>query len=272
MTAQATISQSSTDRPGASFESPASVQIISKWFGSWNIQLRRQCHSPQTLAETYDALSDKWDQTLTKLGAQDAYLAVLFHALPLDLMDNKSAMPKVLDCGTGTGAFLSAFADLASGIPELHGVDVSGGMLERAQTALTERGLQVRLQKSELTCLPYPDGYFDVLLAAHVIEHIPDPMAALAEMKRVLKPGGLIVMCITRKSARGRAIQMRWRTHAVDEVVVSDWLRNAGLESAEHDQCLDEHLFDRMSIAVSARKPKFHLRLVTPATREDTDV
>ena len=244
----------------------ATVRIASHWLGSWNIQLHRQCHTPDELTSRYDALAEDWNTTLDKFSTADAYRVIMSRALPDRLVVDESASPRVLDCGTGTGAFLSAFADAAGGQPELHGVDLSPAMLDAARETLAKRGHTASLRRAELTRLPYPDAHFDVVMAAHVVEHLADPEAALAEMRRVLKPGGLMVVCITRDSVIGRAVQLRWRTHVVDEAGAKDWLARAGLTAIRPLRALSAGTFDRMSIACVATRPD-----VACATRNGTD-
>ena len=246
----------------------ATIRMMSGWFGSWNIQLHRQCHTPEDLSQRYDALAESWDATLDRFETADAYRIVLSRALPDALIVEPDAKPRVLDCGTGTGAFLSAFADAAGGQPELHGIDVSPAMLEKARQSLAQRGQNANFRLGELTRLPYPDAHFDVVLAAHVIEHMADPQAALAEMQRVLKPGGLVIVCVTRRSAMGRAIQLRWRTHTVDEGGAKSWLDRAGFTAIRPLRALSAGRFDRMSIACVARKPTARPEWGRSQTRE----
>ena len=250
----------------------STIRIMSCWFGSWNFQLRRQCHTPEDLSERYDSLAESWEDTLGKFETAGAYRIVLSRALPTEMIVEPNAKPRVLDCGTGTGAFLSAFADASRGQPELHGVDISPAMLEQAREMITQRGHEAQFRLGELTQLPYPDAHFDVVLAAHVVEHIADPQAALEEMRRVLKPGGLMVLCVTRQSLMGRAIQFRWRIHTVTEASAKDWLTRAGMTAIHPLRALSVGRFDSMSIACAARKPRAQLKNVKTKDMEVADV
>ena len=95
--------------------------------------------------------------------------------------------PRILDVGCGTGAnlmMLSQFGDA-------EGVDVS----EDALAFCRERGLEkVRLGAAEK--LPYEDGTFDLVTALDVVEHIDDDLAGLREMRRVLRPGGRVLLFV----------------------------------------------------------------------------
>jgi len=95
--------------------------------------------------------------------------------------------PRILDVGCGTGAnllMLSKFGDA-------EGVDVS----EDALAFCRERGLEnVKLGAAEQ--LPYEDGTFDLVTALDVVEHLDDDLAGLREMRRVLRPGGRVLLFV----------------------------------------------------------------------------
>ena len=95
--------------------------------------------------------------------------------------------PRLLDVGCGTGAnllMLSQFGDA-------EGVDIS----EDALAFCRERGLEkVRLGAGEK--LPYDDGTFDLVTALDVVEHMDDDLAGLREMRRVLRPGGRVLLFV----------------------------------------------------------------------------
>jgi len=101
---------------------------------------------------------------------------------------------RVLEVGCGTGLILSRIREFAS---ESKGIDLSPGMLEHARA----RGLDV--QEADCTQLPFGDGEFDVACSFKVLAHVPDLDAALAEMARVVRPGGhLVVDMYNRASLR----------------------------------------------------------------------
>ena len=100
----------------------------------------------------------------------------------------------VLDCGCGPG---SITIDLAEIVAPGHvtGVDVEPRQLEAARALARERGVRnVRFEPASVNELPYPEASFDVAVAHYVIEHVRDPVRALREMRRVLKPSGLAVV------------------------------------------------------------------------------
>lgn len=95
--------------------------------------------------------------------------------------------PRILDVGCGTGANLI----LLSKFGDAEGVDVS----EDALAFCRERGLdKVRLGAGEE--LPYDDNTFDLVTALDVVEHMDNDLAGLSEMRRVLRPGGRVLLFV----------------------------------------------------------------------------
>ncbi len=141
----------------------------------------------------------------------DAYKR-LFQRLPPSTISMTDRGPlRVLDCGIGAGNFSLALAQSIQGDVSLTGVDVSPEMLrEAANTLCGIRSLSLR--EADARQLPFADSEFDMVMAAHVLEHLPDPDAALSEMMRVLKPGGKLLFCITRRSVFGFYVHLNWRT------------------------------------------------------------
>ncbi|GHF77232.1 hypothetical protein GCM10018783_54230 [Streptomyces griseosporeus] len=110
----------------------------------------------------------------------------------------------VLDVGTGTGT--AAVAALERGA-RVAAVDAEAGMVAAA------RGRGVDARVAVLPELPYEDGEFDAVVANFVVNHVGRPRAALAELRRVLRPGGRLAVTLwgARRGAGqellGRAVQ-----------------------------------------------------------------
>lgn len=94
-------------------------------------------------------------------------------------------------CGTGYGAIGLAAGGVA---PEVHGCDLSAEMLERARGNAESVGVSVRLALCDGEQLPYHDDAFDLVVARGALHHLPDPLQALREIRRVLEPGGVAIV------------------------------------------------------------------------------
>jgi ubiquinone/menaquinone biosynthesis C-methylase UbiE len=96
-----------------------------------------------------------------------------------------------LACGTGYAAIGLSAAHLAD---EVHASDLSAGMLARSKDNARGAGVEVRLALADAERLPYADDAFDLIVARGALHHVPSPLAALREVRRVLEPGGVAVV------------------------------------------------------------------------------
>ena len=104
---------------------------------------------------------------------------------------------RVLDLACGTG--LVTLAAAASVGPRGHvlGTDLSGQMVEVArQRAVEQQASNVTFQRMDAEVLDLPDATFDVVLCCLGLMYVPDPQRALNEWRRVLKPGGRVVIAV----------------------------------------------------------------------------
>ena len=99
---------------------------------------------------------------------------------------------RVLDFGCGPGSMSLSLAEhIAPG--ELHGVDMKGSLIEMARSKARDAGRDNAIfHVGDVTALPFEDNYFDIAHGHNILMHVPDTKAALGEVKRVLKPGGII--------------------------------------------------------------------------------
>jgi ubiquinone/menaquinone biosynthesis C-methylase UbiE len=96
---------------------------------------------------------------------------------------------RVLDLGTGTGRYAVAAAQRGARVT---GVDASAAMLTVARAR--GQGHNVAFVRAEAGRLPFPDGIFDAAVAVTSLCFVADPLAALREVRRVLVPGGRLVL------------------------------------------------------------------------------
>jgi phosphatidylethanolamine/phosphatidyl-N-methylethanolamine N-methyltransferase len=97
----------------------------------------------------------------------------------------------VLEVGIGTGLNLPLYPAHC----HITGIDLSEEMLEKAQDKIIELGLiSVTLKVMDATVMDFGESEFDSAVATYTISAVPDPVGVLREMRRVVKPGGSIVL------------------------------------------------------------------------------
>ncbi|WP_027945390.1 class I SAM-dependent methyltransferase [Amycolatopsis taiwanensis] len=96
----------------------------------------------------------------------------------------------VLEVAIGTGLNLGLYSDDV----RLTGVDLSPGMLDHARRRAEETGREVALSIGDAQRLEFPDASFDTVVCTFSLCAIPDDRVAVGEMKRVLRPGGRLLL------------------------------------------------------------------------------
>jgi SAM-dependent methyltransferase len=99
---------------------------------------------------------------------------------------------RVLDCGCGPGGVTLGLTEaVAPG--DVVGVDIEPSQVQAASALARERHVEnVRFEVGSIYKLPFPDSSFDAAYAQSVLLHLREPLAALKEMRRVLKPDGVV--------------------------------------------------------------------------------
>jgi demethylmenaquinone methyltransferase/2-methoxy-6-polyprenyl-1,4-benzoquinol methylase len=101
---------------------------------------------------------------------------------------------RVLDVAAGSGDLALDFAKRAGTSGEVWLTDINRAMLERGRDRLLDRGRPVPAVQCDAQELPFPSDYFDCVSVAFGLRNMTDQDAALAEMRRVLKPGGRLLV------------------------------------------------------------------------------
>lgn len=134
----------------------------------------------QRRANDYDAFAAAYS------AENDDSLANAYYERPAMLaLAGEVAGRSVLDAGCGSGTLSSALCDRGAAVT---GIDASAGMLDLAKQRLGD-GAELRLAARN-DPLPFEDGVFDDVIASLVLHYLEDWTPALAEMQRILKPGG----------------------------------------------------------------------------------
>lgn len=100
----------------------------------------------------------------------------------------------VLDCATGTGDLAIEFKKAVGDSGYVMGTDFCAPMIEPAPDKAKEAGLQIDFEVADAMNLPYEDNKFNIASIAFGIRNVDEPVTALKEMARVVKPGGRVVV------------------------------------------------------------------------------
>ena len=115
---------------------------------------------------------------------------VFFRKLRRELWSRVPTDARILEVGVGTGVNLAHYPEAAS----VTAIDISERMLERAKAHAELLGVDVEIKLMDAQHLTYDDDSFDVVVATFVFCSVPDPVAGLREARRVLKPGGQLLL------------------------------------------------------------------------------
>ena len=156
------------------------------------------------------------------LGYYDGYLGFLSAQLGL----GKDAA-HVLDVGAGTAAFSEAWVAI-NGPPvgSVTLLEPSKAMLERGKAALNARGVEPHLVQALLGEIELEPA--DQVLAAHIIEHCPDPLVALQQLHRVTKPEGVLHLVVSKPHWCNAIIWLQWRHRTFGETEILQLMDRAG--------------------------------------------
>ncbi|MFN0154356.1 MAG: class I SAM-dependent methyltransferase [Gaiella sp.] len=162
---------------------------------------------------------------------------------------------RVLDVGCGPGALTSELVGRL-GAAAVTAVDPSEPFVE--ETRLRHPGVDVRLAKAE--ALPFADASFDAALAQLVVHFMGDPIAGIAEMARVVVPGGVVAACVWDHAGGGGPLAGFWSAaHELDPAITDE----SGLAGAREGHLAELfasaglHEVEDTSVTVVVEHPTF---------------
>ncbi|MEV7623701.1 class I SAM-dependent methyltransferase [Actinoplanes sp. NPDC089786] len=124
---------------------------------------------------------------------QQTYAGAGFAGWVLERLDLRK-VGDVLDAGAGVGRFTLPVAQrLADRPARVVAADLFDGMLRTITRAAVQRGVTVGTLVADIQALPFPAGRFDLVLANHVLYHLPDLDRGVRELARVTRPAGVLV-------------------------------------------------------------------------------
>ena len=188
-------------------------------------ETQRQLRSWRRQAAKYDRKVGRAEQTM--LAGSREWVGARAHG-------------RVLEVAVGTGRDLPYYS---AGI-ELTGIDLSPEMLAIARARADEQGITAELREGDAEALPFADATFDTVVCALALCSIPRPAAAVAEMARVVVPGGSVVLVDHTRSDRPLVYAGQWVIERFTIPVQGEHLTRrhrgeveaAGLRIVEHER------------------------------------
>lgn len=129
----------------------------------------------------YESFADEFDSRMNMYDTKRRVSLIFDHLLPEDLTGLR-----LLDAGCGTGWFSQAATQRNAKVTAM---DLGERLLQKVREKCNAETVVGSVLE-----IPFPDNHFDVVISSEVIEHTPDPVRAIHEFSRVLKPGGILVV------------------------------------------------------------------------------
>lgn len=141
-------------------------------------------------AASYDSVTEQFDDFTQRLTHPLAKLLVEFAEI--------APHEKILDIGTGTGVVSLEASQLISNPGKIYGIDLSPEMLATAEKKAGEQNVRQKIifRAMDAESLDFDDRMFDAAVSLFALLHFPNPLTALREIFRVLRPGGRLVLAI----------------------------------------------------------------------------
>jgi ubiquinone/menaquinone biosynthesis C-methylase UbiE len=137
-------------------------------------------------------LATYWDERSRSFDCEQGIRNARQRQAWLEFLSRVVGAPQtVLDVGTGPGFLALLLAELGH---RVRGLDLSPGMVAQARRLAAERGLAATFDVGDAEALPEAEASYDALVSRNVLWTLPHPERALADWRRVLKPGGLLVV------------------------------------------------------------------------------
>lgn len=131
------------------------------------------------------------------------------------------AVRDVLDVGCGVGHWGMLLAAVMPADARVTGIDREPNWIEQARSRALARGLDGRFsfRQGDAERLPFPDDSFDLTTCQTLLIHLPDPAAAIAEMRRVTRPGGLVAVAEPNNLTESLLLDSISNQASIDDIV-----------------------------------------------------
>ena len=191
---------------------------------------------------------------------QERFVPMLFAPWTIELLNRTDPRPgdSVLDVACGTGVVTRDAAAYIQGAGRVVGLDMNPKMLAVARSVETPFSRSIAWMEGNALALPFDDATFDVTTCQHGLQFFPDKLAAVAEMRRVLKPGGragilvwtaidrqALFLALNQASAKHFGLPAFMAPYSFPSAdSLSQLLRDAGFRESRVDTVTRQHRYD----------------------------
>lgn len=152
--------------------------------------IQKQSPNPEKIRSMFSKVAGRYDLANTVLSGGIHHL---WRKKLVRLSEAKSG-DQILDCATGTGDLAIEFSQVVGSTGKVVGTDFCAEMLIPAPAKAAAKKLEIKFETANVMNLQYPDNTFDVVSISFGIRNVADPLKALSEMARVVKPGGRVMV------------------------------------------------------------------------------
>jgi ubiquinone/menaquinone biosynthesis C-methylase UbiE len=176
------------------------------------------------LEQAYDKATVWWPKSISKMGVPAAYDDFIRRACP------PGPIKSMIDAGTGCGDLAIAVCTVKGAPAELTLIDTSVNMLGQAAPRFTSFGSSLKCHHGSIFDVEITTQA-DLVLAGHLVEHCADPQLAIRRLADFTRPGGSLLMIISRPHWCNWLIWLRWRHRWFKPHQIKSWGQNVGLET-----------------------------------------
>jgi ubiquinone/menaquinone biosynthesis C-methylase UbiE len=225
-----------------------------------NQQSSATLHVPETAFGKWFLKTETW-----RIHVLERAIADLVRLIP----QPKPSYAVVVDVGCGSGYSLPKLAQRFAP-RDLVGIDIDPQMLHTAAREALRAGVPARLLEASSSRIPLPDNHADLLFCHQTFHHLVDQDAAIAEFRRVLKPGGVLLLAeSTRRYIHSWIIRLLFRHPMEVQKTAPEYLalvRAAGFVVPDSQVSYPFLWWSREDLGLAERL----LRIKPPAVREET--
>jgi ubiquinone/menaquinone biosynthesis C-methylase UbiE len=215
------------------------VEAADKHGLKWAIESKKMRRQPfreyrKFIQGHYDGIAGKLTRFTGLVTGHEALAGRLIRPSAFDVRGCK----RILDAGCGNGRYSKFILRWADTDAVIAGFDLSQRMLKRARRRLHSQ--RINHVAADLTKIPFASGFFDAVVCGYVLEHLPDPRPGLAELARVMRPGGKLLLLATEDTITGSMCSRMWHCRTYNRRDLQRVSADCGLRWQRH------HFFSRL--------------------------